>query len=92
MTTLASPAAPARIASATLCRRLAIMRVMAPMPDQADFVLALHVLHEFVTSVMGWALPSISRTSWLGGCERLQEEHPQVRHEVPGDAVVGIVK
>lgn len=28
----------------------------------------------------------------LGRCERFQKEHPEVRHEVVGNAVVGVIK
>ena len=41
---------------------------------------------------MGCVLPSISSTSWLAGRERLQQEHPQVRHEILRHAVVGVIK
>jgi hypothetical protein len=27
-----------------------------------------------------------------GGCERLQQKHPKVRHEVLRDAVVGVIE
>ncbi len=79
----------ARIESATRYA-LAIMRVMAPMPTSPTPSVD-NELDQF--GVAHRSCVAVDQNNFMaGGRERLQQKHPEVRHEVLRDAIVGIVE
>ena len=78
----------ARSASATRYA-LAIMRVMAPIPT-SPIRLSSDELDQF--GIAHRSGVAVDQNDFMtGGRERLQQKHPEVRHEVLRDAVVGVV-
>ena len=79
----------ARIASATRYA-LAIMRVMAPIPT-SPIPSVDSELNQF--GVAHRLRVAIDQNHFMAaGRKRLQQKHPEVRHEVLRDAVVGVVE
>jgi hypothetical protein len=61
-----------------------------PDPDQSD-PLVDNELDQF--GVAHRSCVAIDQKNFMaGGCERLQQKHPKVRHEVLRDAVVGVIE
>jgi hypothetical protein len=69
---------------------LAIIRVMAPMPTSPIFLFAnvlrdLRLIHKLSIAIDEQHLMA-------GRGQGFEQKHPEVRHEVPGHTVVGVVE
>ena len=62
----------------------------SPDPHQSDLVLA-HVLRD-LRLIHGLRIAVDQNHFVSGRGERLQKKHPQMRHEIAGDPVVGVIE